>query len=154
MAYSASPDIARRRHSLGVDFRRNFNAFELIYATQGALAGPNFASDILGTFFFRTFFGYQLQPADPYMGSTIAGIMLLVILTGVSKRSQLIQRFSFILRWRFCLFSSLSLTHSRIGSPFSASRMRFRLLKPLPWTDTGRFIRRPVSICSSLTVFW
>jgi raffinose/stachyose/melibiose transport system permease protein len=64
-------------------FVGNFNAFELIYATQGALAGPNFASDILGTFFFRTFFGYQLQPADPYMGSTVAGIMLLVILAGV-----------------------------------------------------------------------
>jgi raffinose/stachyose/melibiose transport system permease protein len=64
-------------------FVGNFNAFELIYATQGALAGPNFASDILGTFFFRTFFGYQLQPADPFMGSAIAGIMLLIILTGV-----------------------------------------------------------------------
>jgi raffinose/stachyose/melibiose transport system permease protein len=64
-------------------FVGNFNAFELIYATQGALAGPNFASDILGTFFFRTFFGYQLQPADPFLGSTIAGVMLLIILAGV-----------------------------------------------------------------------
>jgi raffinose/stachyose/melibiose transport system permease protein len=64
-------------------FVGNFNAFELIYATQGALAGPNFASDILGTFFFRTFFGYQLQPADPYMGSAIAGIMFIIILSGV-----------------------------------------------------------------------
>ncbi len=64
-------------------FVGNFNAFELIYATQGALAGPNFASDILGTFFFRTFFGYQLQPADPYMGSTVAGTMLLIILVGI-----------------------------------------------------------------------
>jgi raffinose/stachyose/melibiose transport system permease protein len=64
-------------------FVGNFNAFELIYATQGALAGPNFASDILGTFFFRTFFGYQLQPADPYMGSTVAGMMLMIILVGV-----------------------------------------------------------------------
>lgn len=64
-------------------FVGNFNAFELVYATQGALAGPNFASDILGTFFFRTFFGYQLQPADPYMGSAVAGIMLLIILSGV-----------------------------------------------------------------------
>jgi raffinose/stachyose/melibiose transport system permease protein len=64
-------------------FVGNFNAFELIYATQGALAGPNFASDILGTFFFRTFFGYQLQPADPFMGSAVAGVMLLIILTGV-----------------------------------------------------------------------
>jgi raffinose/stachyose/melibiose transport system permease protein len=64
-------------------FVGNFNAFELIYATQGALAGPNFASDILGTFFFRTFFGYQLQPADPFMGSTVAGVMLIIILIGV-----------------------------------------------------------------------
>jgi raffinose/stachyose/melibiose transport system permease protein len=64
-------------------FVGNFNAFELIYATQGALAGPNFASDILGTYFFRTFFGYQLQPADPFMGSTVAGVMLLIILVGV-----------------------------------------------------------------------
>lgn len=64
-------------------FVGNFNAFELIYATQGALAGPNFASDILGTLFFRTFFGYQLQPADPFMGSAVAGVMLLIILTGV-----------------------------------------------------------------------
>jgi raffinose/stachyose/melibiose transport system permease protein len=64
-------------------FVGNFNAFELIYAAQGALAGPNFASDILGMLFFRTFFGYQLQPADPFMGSTVAGVMLLIILTGV-----------------------------------------------------------------------
>jgi raffinose/stachyose/melibiose transport system permease protein len=64
-------------------FVGNFNAFDLIYATQGALAGPNFASDILGTFFFRTFFGYQLQPADPFMGATVAGMMLIIILIGV-----------------------------------------------------------------------
>jgi raffinose/stachyose/melibiose transport system permease protein len=64
-------------------FVGNFNAFDLIYATQGALAGPNFASDILGTYFFRTFFGYQLQPADPFMGSTVAGVMLVIILIGV-----------------------------------------------------------------------
>ena len=37
-------------------FVGNFNAFELIYATQGALAGPNFASDILGTLFLPHFF--------------------------------------------------------------------------------------------------
>ncbi len=64
-------------------FVGNFNAFDLIYAAQGALAGPNFASDILGTFFYRTFFGFQLQTGDPYMGATVAGMMLLVILVGV-----------------------------------------------------------------------
>lgn len=64
-------------------FVGNFNAFDLIYATQGALAGPNYATDILGTFLFRTFFGFQLQIGDPNMGSTIASIMFLIILAGV-----------------------------------------------------------------------
>ena len=61
----------------------NFNAFDLIYTTQGALAGPNFSTDILGTFFYRTFFGFQLQLGNPTMGATIAAMMFLVILVGV-----------------------------------------------------------------------
>ena len=64
-------------------FVGNFNAFDLIYTTQGALAGPNFATDILGTFFFRTFFGFQLQSGNPTMGATVAGVMFLIILAGV-----------------------------------------------------------------------
>lgn len=64
-------------------FVANFNAFDLIYAAQGALAGPNFSSDILGTFLYRTFFGFQLQLGDPYMGSAIASAMFGVILVGV-----------------------------------------------------------------------
>lgn len=64
-------------------FVGNFNAFDLIYATQGSLAGPNFSTDIMGTFFFRTFFGFQLQPGDPHMGAAVAGMMFLIILTGV-----------------------------------------------------------------------
>ena len=65
-------------------FVGNFNAFDLIYASQGALAGPNYATDILGTFMFRTFFGFQLQLGDPHMGATIATAMFLIILVGVS----------------------------------------------------------------------
>jgi raffinose/stachyose/melibiose transport system permease protein len=61
----------------------NFNAFDLIYTTQGALAGPNFSTDILGTFFYRTFFGFQLQLGNPTMGATIAAMMFMVILVGV-----------------------------------------------------------------------
>lgn len=64
-------------------FVNNFNAFDLIYTTQKALAGPNFSTDILGTFFFRTFFGAQLQSGNPTMGATIAGVMFLIILAGV-----------------------------------------------------------------------
>jgi raffinose/stachyose/melibiose transport system permease protein len=61
-------------------FVGNFNAFDLIYAAQGALAGPDFSTDILGTFFYRTFFGFQLQLGDPHMGSAIASAMFAIIL--------------------------------------------------------------------------
>jgi raffinose/stachyose/melibiose transport system permease protein len=64
-------------------FVGNFNAFDLVYTIQGALAGPNYATDILGTFLYRTFFGFQLQIGDPNMGSTIASAMFLIILAGV-----------------------------------------------------------------------
>lgn len=64
-------------------FVGNFNAFDLIYSAQGALAGPNFATDILGTFMYRTFFGFQLQLGDPHMGSAIATAMFAIILVGV-----------------------------------------------------------------------
>ena len=64
-------------------FVGNFNAFDLIYAAQGALAGPDFSTDILGTYLYRTFFGFQLQLGDPYMGSAIASGMFGVILLGV-----------------------------------------------------------------------
>lgn len=61
----------------------NFNAFDLIYTTQGALAGPNFSTDILGTFFYRTFFGFQLQMGNPAMGAAVAGAMFVLVLLGV-----------------------------------------------------------------------
>lgn len=64
-------------------FVGNFNAFDLIYVSQGALAGPNFSTDILGTFLYRTFFGFQLQLGDPHMGATIATAMFAIILVGV-----------------------------------------------------------------------
>ena len=60
-------------------FVNNFNAFDLIYAMKGALAGPNFSTDIMGTLFYRTFFGNQLQLGNPSMGSTIATMMLVIV---------------------------------------------------------------------------
>ena len=72
-------------------FVGNFNAFDLVYVSQGALAGPNFATDLLGTFLYRTFFGFQLQQGDPNMGSAIATVMFLIILAGVSIYLFLIQ---------------------------------------------------------------
>jgi raffinose/stachyose/melibiose transport system permease protein len=64
-------------------FVANFNAFDLIYSVKGALAGPDFSTDIMGTFFYRTFFGFQLQLGNPTMGATVATMMFLVILVGV-----------------------------------------------------------------------
>jgi raffinose/stachyose/melibiose transport system permease protein len=73
-------------------FVNNFNAFDLIYAMKGALAGPNFSTDIMGTLFYRVFFGNQLQLGDVSMGSTIATMMFIIILGGVMAYLFLIQR--------------------------------------------------------------
>ena len=73
-------------------FVNNFNAFDLIYAMKGALAGPNYATDIMGTLFYRTFFGNQLQTGDPNMGSAIATMMFLIILAGLMVYLFVIQR--------------------------------------------------------------
>jgi len=73
-------------------FVANFNAFDLIYSVKGALAGPNYSSDLLGTFFYRTFFGYQAQIGSPTMGAAVATLMFLVILAGVGGYFYLVQR--------------------------------------------------------------
>jgi len=73
-------------------FVNNFNAFDLIYAMKGALAGPNFSADIMGTLFYRTFFGNQLQLGDPSMGSAIATMMFVIILIGVMTYLYVVQR--------------------------------------------------------------
>jgi raffinose/stachyose/melibiose transport system permease protein len=73
-------------------FVGNFNAFDLVYSVKGALAGPNYATDILGTFFYRSFFGYQAQIGDPHRGAAVATLMFLVILAGVGLYFVAVQR--------------------------------------------------------------
>jgi len=73
-------------------FVGNFNAFDLIYAVQGGLAGPEFSTDIMGTLFYRTFFGFQLQLGSPTMGATVAGMMFVIILFGVCLYLFAVQR--------------------------------------------------------------
>jgi raffinose/stachyose/melibiose transport system permease protein len=73
-------------------FVGNFNAFDLIYAVQGGLAGPEFSTDIMGTLFYRTFFGFQLQLGSPTMGATVAGTMFVIILFGVCLYLFAVQR--------------------------------------------------------------
>ena len=72
-------------------FVGNFNAFDLVYTIEGAMAAPNFSTEVMGTFLFRTFFGHQTQPGDPNMGAAIAMMMFLVILAGVTIYLFLIQ---------------------------------------------------------------
>ena len=73
-------------------FVGNFNAFDLIYSVKGALAGPNYSTDLLGTLFYRTFFGYQSQVGSATMGAALATAMFLVILCGVAVYLFLVQR--------------------------------------------------------------
>lgn len=61
----------------------NFNAFDLIYAIKGPLAGPNFSTDTMMSFFFRTFYGHELQQPNPPMGATIACVILVILMGGV-----------------------------------------------------------------------
>ncbi len=64
-------------------FLANFSAFDIVFAVKGVFAGPNFSTDTLMTFFYRTFFGYYESPSNPQMGATIAGTMTVVLLFGV-----------------------------------------------------------------------
>ncbi len=61
----------------------NFNAFDLIYAIKGPLAGPDFATDTMMSFFFRTFYGHQLQQPNAPMGATVACVIMILMLLGV-----------------------------------------------------------------------
>lgn len=72
-------------------FVGNFNAFDLVYTIEGAMAAPNFSTEVMGTFLFRTFFGHQTQVGDPNMGATIAMMMFFIILAGVTVYLFLIQ---------------------------------------------------------------
>lgn len=73
-------------------FIGNFNAFDLIYAVKGVLAGPNFSTDILGSYFYRTYFGAQSSLGSTTMGATVATVMFFIILFGVMVYLYLVQR--------------------------------------------------------------
>ena len=65
-------------------FVGNFSSFEIIYAMEGTLGAPNYATDTLGTFFYRTAFGARTgSPPEMGMGAAIAAVMTLIIGVGV-----------------------------------------------------------------------
>ncbi|MDQ3871808.1 MAG: sugar ABC transporter permease [Chloroflexota bacterium] len=67
-----------------ITYIANFNAFELVFTIKGPLAGPNYATDIMGTLFYREFFGYQSKLGSATIGATVASMTLLMILIGVT----------------------------------------------------------------------
>lgn len=75
-----------------VTYIANFNAFDLIYAVQGATAGPNFSTDIFGTLFYRTFLGTGTATGSITLGATVASLMFAIILAGVALYLLLVHR--------------------------------------------------------------
>jgi raffinose/stachyose/melibiose transport system permease protein len=57
-----------------------FNGFDIIYALNGSAPGPDYSTDILGTLFYRTFFGSSGQVANPDLGATVASVVFFLIL--------------------------------------------------------------------------
>lgn len=63
-------------------FIYDFNAFELIFIMQGSSGSPYYATDVLGTFFYRTAFGDSTtggEVGQVGLGSAIAALMLVMI---------------------------------------------------------------------------
>ena len=69
-----------------------FNGFDLVFALNGAAPGPNYSTDILGTLFYRTFFGSSGQVADLDLGATVATVIFVIILLVTAAYFWLVQR--------------------------------------------------------------
>jgi raffinose/stachyose/melibiose transport system permease protein len=64
-------------------FTAIFVAFDIVFVMQGPLGGPGYATDVLGTLFFRVYFGrYGVLP-DPSMGSAVAAAIFVIVFTVV-----------------------------------------------------------------------
>lgn len=69
-----------------------FNAFDIIYALNGGAPGPNYATDVLGTLFYRTFFGWGTDLGNQNRGAATATIIFLIILVGTAVYFVTVQR--------------------------------------------------------------
>jgi raffinose/stachyose/melibiose transport system permease protein len=66
-------------------FVNNFNAFDVVFAMETANGAPNYATDLIGTLFYRVGIAGQhpVGIPDPGMGAAIATITFLVLCLGV-----------------------------------------------------------------------
>ena len=66
-------------------FVNNFNAFDVVYALAKVNGAPNYATDLIGTLFYRVGIAGQhpVGIPDPGMGAAIATITFFVLCLGV-----------------------------------------------------------------------
>ncbi|MDR1030341.1 MAG: sugar ABC transporter permease [Treponema sp.] len=66
-------------------FVNNFNAFDVVFAMENVNGAPNYATDLMGTLFYRVGIAGQhpVGIPDPGMGAAIASITFLVLCLGV-----------------------------------------------------------------------
>lgn len=69
-----------------------FNGFDIVYALNGSAPGPNYSTDILGTLFYRTFFGSSGQVANLDLGATVASVIFFIILVTTAAYFVVLQR--------------------------------------------------------------
>ncbi|GHU83998.1 ABC transporter permease [Clostridia bacterium] len=66
-------------------FVNNFNAFDAVYAMENANGAPNYATDLIGTLFYRVGIAGQhpVGIPDPGLGAAIATMTFLMLVCGV-----------------------------------------------------------------------
>jgi raffinose/stachyose/melibiose transport system permease protein len=66
-------------------FVNNFNAFDVVFAMETANGAPNYATDLIGTLFYRVGIAGQhpVGIPDPGLGAAIATITFFVLCLGV-----------------------------------------------------------------------
>ncbi len=69
-----------------------FNGFDIIYALNGGMPGPDFATDVLGTLFYRTFFGWGADLGNQNLGAATATVIFFIILLGTAAYFAIVQR--------------------------------------------------------------
>lgn len=67
-------------------FIGNFSAFDVVYVMKDARGSPNYSTDIMGTFFYRTAIAGEHPVARPNMGvgAAVATVTFLILMVGVS----------------------------------------------------------------------
>jgi len=72
-------------------FVGNFNAFDVVYAMEGANGPPNYSTDLMGTFFYRTGIAGQHPIGIPDMGlgAAVTTVTFFVLFAGILLANRL-----------------------------------------------------------------